>query len=157
MVLLEDLYKLNQLIQEANQREQCLETKLTALQNTVDETRKSAEDSWQVYVGEERLLSRVSALETQLQHGKNWGEDKLREELTKLQEENEAYQLAAKDALEKLHAEKLEAVALAIERERARATAEEEAQIAKEQFAQIQLELEVKHVIKPVLPFNVHT
>lgn len=86
MVPLDDLYHLNQIIKEANERELCLETKLSALQNAVDETRRSAEESWQVYVGEERLLSRVSALENQLQHAnRNWGEDKLREELSKLQ------------------------------------------------------------------------
>ncbi|KAJ8968643.1 hypothetical protein NQ314_002203 [Rhamnusium bicolor] len=145
MVPLDDLYRLNQIIQEANQREQCLETKLTALQHVVDETRKSAEESWQAYVGEERLLSRVSALENQLQQAnKNWGEDRLREELAKLQEDNESYQVAAKEALEKLHAERLQAVALAMEQERARITAEEEALLAKEQFTQAQLELEKK-------------
>lgn len=86
MVPLDDLYRLNQIIKEANERELCLETKLSELQHFVDETRRSAEESWQVYVGEERLLSRVSALENQLQHSnRNWGEDKLREELTKLQ------------------------------------------------------------------------
>ncbi|KAJ8975353.1 hypothetical protein NQ317_000281 [Molorchus minor] len=120
-----------------------LETKLTALQNVVDETRKSAEESWQAYVGEERLLSRVSALENQLQQAnKNWGEDRLREELAKLQDSNEGYQIAAKEELEKLHAERLQAVSLAMEQERARITAEQEAILAKEQCAQAQLELE---------------
>lgn len=86
MVPLDDLYRLNHIIQEANQREQCLETKLTALQHVVEETRKSAEESWQAYVGEERLLSRVSALENQLQQAnKNFGDDRLREELARLQ------------------------------------------------------------------------
>lgn len=86
MVPLDDLYRLNQLIQEANQREQCLETKLTVLQQVLDETRKSAEESWQAFVGEERLLSRISALENQLsQATKNWADDRLREELVKTQ------------------------------------------------------------------------
>lgn len=76
---------MNQIIQEANQREQCLETKLSALQNVVEETKRSAEESWQVYVGEERLLSRLSELETQLQQARtNWSEDRLKEEITKL-------------------------------------------------------------------------
>ncbi|XP_057661099.1 sarcolemmal membrane-associated protein isoform X1 [Diorhabda carinulata] len=143
IVPLDDLYRLNQIIQEANQREQCLETKLTELQHVVDETRKSAEESWQAYVGEERLLSRVSALETQLQRAsKNWSEERFREELTRLQEDNEAYQISAKAALEKLHADRLQALALAVEQERARISAEQEALIAKEQFAQAQVELE---------------
>nr|CAH7713015.1 unnamed protein product [Callosobruchus chinensis] len=129
--------------QEANQREQCLESKLSALQHVVDETRKSAEESWRAYVGEERLLSRVSALENQLQQaGKQWTEEKVKEELGKLQADNESYQVAAKEALEKLHAEKLEALALATEQERARETAEQEARIAKEEVVQIHLELE---------------
>lgn len=152
MVPLDDLYRLNQVIQEANQREQCLETKLTALQQIVDETRKSAEESWQAYVGEERLLSRVSALENQLQQAnKNWGEDELREELIKLREDNESYQIAAKEALEKLHAERLQAVALAMGQERARIAAEQETFLAKEQFTQAQLELEVRAFLFSVL------
>ncbi|KAH0810791.1 hypothetical protein GEV33_011999 [Tenebrio molitor] len=139
----DELYKLHQIIQEATQREQCLETKLTALQSMVDEARKSAEESWQAYVGEERLLSRVSALETQLQQaGKNWGEDKYREEVTKLQEDSATYQVAAKEALEKLHAERLQALSVATEQERCRISAEQEALLAREQLSQTQQELE---------------
>jgi pSer/pThr/pTyr-binding forkhead associated (FHA) protein len=144
VVPLDELYKLHQIIQEATQREQCLETKLTALQSVVDEARKSAEESWQAYVGEERLLSRVSALETQLQQaGKNWGEDKYREEVTKLQEDSATYQVAAKEALEKLHAERLQALSVATEQERCRISAEQEALLAREQLSQTQQELEV--------------
>jgi pSer/pThr/pTyr-binding forkhead associated (FHA) protein len=143
VVPLDELYKLHQIIQEATQREQCLETKLTALQSVVDEARKSAEESWQAYVGEERLLSRVSALETQLQQaGKNWGEDKYREEVTKLQEDSATYQVAAKEALEKLHAERLQALSVATEQERCRISAEQEALLAREQLSQTQQELE---------------
>ncbi|KAF7281877.1 hypothetical protein GWI33_004078 [Rhynchophorus ferrugineus] len=143
VVPLDDLYKLNQIIQEANQREQCLETKLNALQNVVEETKRSAEESWQVYVGEERLLSRLSALETQLQQTRtNWSEDRLKEEVTKLRENNEQYQEVAKDTLEKAYAEKLQAVALAMEQERAKISAEQDALLAKEQLDQTQLELQ---------------
>lgn len=86
VVPLDELYKLNQILQEASQREQCLESKLIALQNVVEETKRSAEESWQAYVGEERLLSRLSALETKLQQARNnWSEDKLKEEIAKLQ------------------------------------------------------------------------
>ncbi|CAG9863539.1 unnamed protein product [Phyllotreta striolata] len=143
MVPLDDLYRLNQILQEANQREQCLESKLSALQHVVDETRKSAEESWQAYVGEERLLSRVSALETQLQQAnKNAGDDRLRESLARLQAEKETYQVAAKEALDKLHAERLEAVTMAMEQERARISAEHDAMLAKEQWSQAQADLE---------------
>lgn len=86
MVPLDELYKLNQIIQEAAQRELCLENKLIALHQVVEKAKKSADDSWQAYVGEERLLSKVSALESQLtQAGKTMTDERLREELNKLQ------------------------------------------------------------------------
>lgn len=55
-----------------------------------------------------------------------------------------SYQVAAKDALQKLHAEKLEALAIATEQERARVTAEQESQLTKELLAQAQLQLQVR-------------
>lgn len=65
------------------------------------------------------------------------------------QEDNEAYQIAAKEALDKLHAEKLQAVALAVEQERAKEAAEQDAQISKEHFEEAHLELEVKTFFIP--------
>lgn len=41
-----DLYRLNQYIQEANQREQILETKLTSLQKMVEATKYSIAGCW---------------------------------------------------------------------------------------------------------------
>lgn len=147
LVPLDELYKLNQIIQEASQRELCLETKLTALQHVVDAARRAADEHWQAYVGEERLLSRVAALESQLtQAGKGFGEDRLRDELRQLQEDRGAYQTAAKDALMKAHTERLEAIAAAAEQERARAAAENEALLAREHWERAQQELqEVAH------------
>lgn len=52
----------------------------------MNEARKSADECWQTYVGEERLLSRVAVLERQLmQAGKGWSDEKMKEELDKLQ------------------------------------------------------------------------
>lgn len=48
LVPLDELYKLNQIIQEAARREQCLETKLTALKHFTEEAKKSADYTWQV-------------------------------------------------------------------------------------------------------------
>lgn len=49
LVPLDELYKLNQIIQEATRREQCLETKLTALQQFTDEVKKTTDYTWQVF------------------------------------------------------------------------------------------------------------
>lgn len=132
-VPLDELYKLNQIIQDANQREICLESKLSALQIIVEQTRKSADESWQAYIGEERLLSRVATLENQLsQASKNWGEDRLKLEISKLQDEKTDYQYSAKKALEKVHDERLEAVKLAADQQRARSAAEHDAFTARD-------------------------
>lgn len=117
-------------------------------------------------VDEERLLSRVATLESQLsQAGKHWTEEALKEEFNKLhvsysdyifnwweslvfhlQSEKIAYQEAAKEALQKLHNEKLEAVVLAAEQERARASAEVEAQMVKDLLNQAQHDVEVSTI-----------
>lgn len=143
LVPLDDLYKLNEIIQEACQREQCLENKLNALQQLVEDTQRSSDETWQAYIGEERLLSRVATLENQLlQASKNVTDDQIRDELNKLQDEQMVYQTAAKEALLKLHKEMLDAIALATEQEQAKKTAEQEAVIAKDQLAQVQQELQ---------------
>ncbi|XP_050297685.1 sarcolemmal membrane-associated protein [Anthonomus grandis grandis] len=142
-VPLDDLYRLQQIIQEATQREQCLESKLNALRNVVEETKRSAEESWQAYVGEERLLSRISALEIQLHQARsNWSEDKLKEEIVRLRENNEKYQEAAKETLEKVHGEKQRALAQAIELEGAKISAEQDAILAKQQLDVAQVEIQ---------------
>ena len=62
----QDLYQLNQWIQEAVIREQVLETKLGALQRIVSATREAAEMGWTALMEEDRLLTRIESLENQL-------------------------------------------------------------------------------------------
>ncbi|XP_075219691.1 uncharacterized protein LOC142323637 isoform X2 [Lycorma delicatula] len=110
-VPIEDLYQLNQNIQEALQREQMLETKIASLQKMVAALKQAAELGWKALINEDRLLSRVEILENQLQmYSKNFAEDKLREELRKLQEDKNQYQGTAKEFLRKILEEKLDAV-----------------------------------------------
>lgn len=108
-VSLEDLYKLNQIMQEASRREKALYSKLGYLQQLVENTRKAANQSWKALITEDRLLSWVMTLEGQLTvYSKNYTEDKIRNELAKLQDEKAQYQNAAKEALQKVLQEKLE-------------------------------------------------
>jgi len=104
----QDLYQLNQFIQEALAREQLLENKLLGLQRLIDETEGASQLGWKALMDEDRLLTRVEILESQLSaYGKNMTEDKLREETKRLMEEKESYQNVAKDTLKKLVDEKL--------------------------------------------------
>lgn len=108
-VTLEDLYKLNQVVQEASRREKVLHSKLAYLEKLVEHTRKAADQSWKALIDEDRLLTRVKTVESQLVvYSKNYSEDKIRNELIKLEEDKSQYQIAAKEALEKVHQEKLQ-------------------------------------------------
>uniref|UniRef100_A0A182WEJ6 FHA domain-containing protein n=1 Tax=Anopheles minimus TaxID=112268 RepID=A0A182WEJ6_9DIPT len=130
-----DLYRLNQYIQEANQREQILETKLISLQKMVESTKQNSFLGWQAMIDEDRLLSRIDMLEKKLQYcQKNITEDKLREELLKLVDEKEEYQNAAKEAMYKLHQERHEAVHKQISLEKALCTSEDECSLLREQL-----------------------
>ncbi|KAI4501701.1 hypothetical protein M0802_003036 [Mischocyttarus mexicanus] len=108
-VSLEDLYKLYQVIQEASRREKALNSKLGHLQQLVENIRKVTNQSWKALITEDRLLSWVETVENQLVvYSKNYTDDKIRNELVKLQEEKAQYQNTAKEALQKILQEKLE-------------------------------------------------
>ncbi|GFG37387.1 hypothetical protein Cfor_11194 [Coptotermes formosanus] len=127
MVPLEDMYQLNQYLQEALQREQLLENKLAALQRLVETTRQASDLGWKALIDEDRLLSRLEILENQLQvYSKNFAEDKLREELRKLLEDKSQYQGTAKESLRKMLQEKLEAVQKMQDLERTLSNTEDE-------------------------------
>ncbi|XP_076647054.1 sarcolemma associated protein [Halictus rubicundus] len=108
-VSLEDLYKLNQVMQEISRREKALQSKLVYLQQLVANTRKVANQSWQAMIAEDRLLSWVETIESQLSfYSKNYTEDEIRNELVKLLEEKAQYQNTAKEELQKILQEKVE-------------------------------------------------
>ncbi|KAL3272667.1 hypothetical protein HHI36_014131 [Cryptolaemus montrouzieri] len=143
MVPLDELYRLNQIIQEASDREECLQKKLAKLQDMLQTAKVATSSCWAAYVGEERLLSRIATLETQLsQATRNWSEDRCKQELSKIQDENVAYQLAAIEALEKLHNEKLDAVAYVTELGIKENAVQQEANLAKIQVDALQKELD---------------
>ena len=115
------------IIQEALAREQMLENKLALLQRLVGKTGEASEEAWKSLIDEDRLLTRVEILESQLStYGKAMTEDKLREETQRLMGEKELYQETAKETLKKLVDEKLEAVKKQKELEKALSNTEDE-------------------------------
>ncbi|XP_025602799.2 sarcolemmal membrane-associated protein isoform X2 [Athalia rosae] len=128
-VSLEDLYKLNEFIQEANRREEITNGKLVHLQRLLDTTRRAAEQSWKALIDEDRLLSRVETVESQLiAYSKNFTEDKIRNELVKLQDDKAKYQETAKKALYKILQEKLQVAQKLVHLERHLNDTEDECQ-----------------------------
>ncbi|KAG8185736.1 hypothetical protein JTE90_000722 [Oedothorax gibbosus] len=107
----QELYQLSQYLQEALHREQVLENKLGTLQKVVANTQDESDIGWKALIEEDRLLSRIETLESQLQTcGKNVTDEKLKDDVVKLQEDKDKYQIAAKESLKKVLQEKLEAV-----------------------------------------------
>nr|CAD7425824.1 unnamed protein product [Timema monikensis] len=130
-------------IDEALQREQLLENKLATLQRLVETTRHASDLGWKSLIDEDRLLSRVEVLENQLQiYSKNFAEDKLREELRKLQEDKCQYQGSAKESLRKVLQEKLEAIQKLQDIERTLSNTEDECARLKELCEQSQQDLQ---------------
>lgn len=139
----EDLCRLNQYIQEAVQREQILETKLLNLQKIIDLTRKNSSSNWQAMIDEDRLLSRIDLLESKLRcFQKNCAEDKLREEILKLQEDKSDYQNSAKEALRKVYQERSEALQKLATLERALCSSEDECSLLRDQLCESQQSLQ---------------
>ncbi|XP_033364238.1 sarcolemmal membrane-associated protein-like [Bombus vosnesenskii] len=128
-VSLEDVHKLNEVMQEASRREKALYSKLVYLEQLVANTRKAANQSWKALITEDRLLSWVESMENQLAvYSKNYTEDKIRNELVLLQEEKVHYQNSAKEALQKVLQEKLEVTQRLVQLEARLNETEEECQ-----------------------------
>uniref|UniRef100_A0A914PH14 Uncharacterized protein n=1 Tax=Panagrolaimus davidi TaxID=227884 RepID=A0A914PH14_9BILA len=62
----EQIYLLQQYLYEAKHRETQLGQKLTVLQETLNKAHEASETNWQAMINEERLLSRIETLESQL-------------------------------------------------------------------------------------------
>ncbi|CAF4155901.1 unnamed protein product, partial [Didymodactylos carnosus] len=106
------LYELAQYLQEALQREQQLEQKLSYLQNVLQDTQKASNDGWQAVIDEDRLLARINALEDQIRayHVKHPNEDTVKQEIIQLTQTRMKYEDEAKIKLEQALLEKTDAV-----------------------------------------------
>lgn len=92
---------------------------------------------------EDRLLSRIDLLEKKLLcFSKPLTEDKLREEIMKLQNEKMLYQTSAKQALKKVYNERMEAITKLGSVENALCTAEDECSLLRDQLSKTQVHSE---------------
>lgn len=124
---LEELYQLNTCIQEALQRENVLKCKMSKLQCIVTELKKAADVSWTALIQEDRLLSRVEFLESQLAaYSKSFTDDKLRDEIKLLHKDKSTYENQLKEVMKKMLAEKVEVMQKSHETERKLTNAENE-------------------------------
>ncbi|KPJ08546.1 Sarcolemmal membrane-associated protein [Papilio machaon] len=100
---LKELYELNNFVQEAIQREASLEGRLRTLRECVERTRADAQASWELFVGEQRLLTRVHTLEAMLAAGKQPEQHHVVQLLT----DKRNYQEVAQESLRSAHEQRL--------------------------------------------------
>ncbi|XP_026499551.1 sarcolemmal membrane-associated protein [Vanessa tameamea] len=100
---LKELYQLNNFVQEAIQREASLESRLRTLRECVERTRAEAAASWELFVGEQRLLMRVHTMEAMLAAGKNPDAHHVAQLLT----DKRNYQEVAQESLRTAHEQRL--------------------------------------------------
>ncbi|XP_049693853.1 sarcolemmal membrane-associated protein [Helicoverpa armigera] len=100
---LKELYQLNNFVQEAIQREASLEGRLRTLRECVERTRAEAAASWELFVGEQRLLMRVHTLETMLAVGSQPDHH----QLAQLLSDKRNYQEVAQESLRAAHEQRL--------------------------------------------------
>ncbi|XP_061689040.1 sarcolemma associated protein a isoform X3 [Syngnathoides biaculeatus] len=129
----QELFQLSQYLQEALHREQMLEQKLATLQRLLTTTQEASESSWQALIDEDRLLSRLEVMGSQLQaYSKSQTEDGIRKELLALQEDKHNYETTAKESLRRVLQEKIEVVRKLSEVERTLSNTEDECTHLKE-------------------------
>ncbi|XP_058488136.1 sarcolemma associated protein a isoform X7 [Solea solea] len=138
----QELFQLSQYLQEALHREQMLEQKLATLQRVLSSTQEASESSWQALIDEDRLLSRLEVMGSQLQaYSKSQTEEGIRKELLALQEDKHNYETTAKDSLRRVLQEKIEVVRKLSEVERSLSNTEDECTHLKEMSERSQEEL----------------
>uniref|UniRef100_A0A4W6FUH7 Sarcolemmal membrane-associated protein n=1 Tax=Lates calcarifer TaxID=8187 RepID=A0A4W6FUH7_LATCA len=129
-------------VQEALHREQMLEQKLATLQRLLATTQEASESSWQALIDEDRLLSRLEVMGSQLQaYSKSQTEEGIRKELLALQEDKHNYETTAKESLRRVLQEKIEVVRKLSEVERSLSNTEDECTHLKEMSERNQEEL----------------
>lgn len=79
---------------------------------------------------------------------KNVSEDKLREEVLKLQEEKLIYETSAKETLRKVYQERSEAIQRLTAIQRALCTSENECSLLREQISKLNSHIQVKKSLK---------
>lgn len=137
------MFQLHQYIREASHREHMLQQKLEVLENILSSTQEATQSSWQALINEDRLLSRIEMLESQLAlYSKNISNDKIKEDMNQLLNDKNKFELLAKDSLRRSIEEKNEALQRLADVERSLINTEEEAALIRNKAEDLEHELE---------------
>ncbi|XP_060087229.1 TRAF3-interacting JNK-activating modulator isoform X2 [Heteronotia binoei] len=131
----EEIIQLSNYLKEALHRELLLKKKLMILQELLVMLLQAAEKSWKGQINEDKLKSRVSVLENQLQTSTQiYSKQGLKKILLEMEAQKQNYEQKAKDSLQKLLEEKLQAERQLQNAQRALAVVEEDCSLWKEHY-----------------------
>ncbi|KAB7494509.1 Sarcolemmal membrane-associated protein [Armadillidium nasatum] len=139
----QELHQLRTSLQEAQHREELIESKLSSFQQIITSIQEAASQSWTAMIDEDRLLQRLETLEDQLAtYSKNCTDDSMREEIQRVIEEKNRYETSAKDSIQRILQEKVDAVSRCSELERTLSVTKTELNHKKELAESAQNELQ---------------
>ncbi|XP_066922367.1 sarcolemmal membrane-associated protein-like isoform X3 [Clytia hemisphaerica] len=122
-----ELWQLSQFLQDALHREQMLENKLATLQRMISNSHAASDDTFQGFIQEDKVLSRLETLENQLELvSQELPEDEPQTQLMAYQDERLEYESAAKETLQKILQEKIEVLQKCSDLERLLSNTEDE-------------------------------
>ncbi|XP_053100773.1 TRAF3-interacting JNK-activating modulator isoform X2 [Hemicordylus capensis] len=134
-VLDKEIIQLSNYLNEALHRELVLKQKMVILQELLATLLQAAEKSWKGQLNEDKLKCRLSILENQLQIcAQSCSKRGLKRILLEMEDQKQNYEQKAKDSLQKLLEEKLQAERQLQNAERVLAVAEEDCAIWKEHY-----------------------
>ncbi|XP_028407999.1 sarcolemmal membrane-associated protein-like [Dendronephthya gigantea] len=138
-----ELWQLSQYIQDALHREQILENKIVTLQRIIADAQTTTGETFESIIQEDKLLTRLETLENHLDVvTKNCTEDELKQEISRLHDDKNKYEMAAKEGLRRITEEKLKAIEKISQLEKSYSNAEDECSHYQSLYERAQEELE---------------
>ncbi|XP_046840155.1 sarcolemmal membrane-associated protein-like [Xenia sp. Carnegie-2017] len=138
-----NLWQLAQYIQETSHRQEVLSNKFMSLQQIFNDAQSSVSETFESIIQEDKLLTRLETLENHLDIvTKNCTEDELKQEITRLHEDKNKYEMAAKEGLRRVTEDKLKAIERITILEKSYNNAEDECSHYQTLYAKAQKQLE---------------
>uniref|UniRef100_A0A8D0GJM0 TRAF3 interacting protein 3 n=1 Tax=Sphenodon punctatus TaxID=8508 RepID=A0A8D0GJM0_SPHPU len=145
-----EMIQLCNYLKEALHRELLLKQKTMILQELLSALLQALEKSWKGQLNEEKLKGKLRALENQLQDcSQSCSKEDVKRILVEMEDQKQSYEQKAKESLQKLLNEKLEAEQQLQSTQRALAVTEEDCALWKEHYAMLKADwrqLTSKHI-----------
>ncbi|XP_032650036.2 TRAF3-interacting JNK-activating modulator isoform X1 [Chelonoidis abingdonii] len=140
-VLDKEIIQLSNYLKEALHRELLLKQKMVILQELLSTLLQASEKSWKGQLNEDKLKGKLRALENQLHTcAQNYSKDSVKRILMEMEDQKQSYEQKAREALQKLLEEKLQAEQQLQNTQRTLAVTEDDCALWKEHYDTLKTE-----------------